>query len=87
MSDDPKYARHYQLKMTAFTDESIMPFGKHKGEKLENVPASYFLWLWNEGVSDEGVRGYIVLSFDALVQECSDKIVTPPTEADRKMYK
>ncbi len=29
-------------------DDSIMPFGKHKGEKLANVPASYLLWLNNE---------------------------------------
>ena len=33
------------------TDDSIMPFGKHKGQKLANVPASYLLWLrqaWEE---------------------------------------
>lgn len=28
-------------------DESIMPFGKHKGEKLANVPADYLLWLYD----------------------------------------
>jgi hypothetical protein len=29
-------------------DNSIMPFGKHKGEKMANVPAGYLLWLYNE---------------------------------------
>lgn len=34
--------------MNAFkklTDDSIMPWGKYKGETLEDVPASYLLWL------------------------------------------
>ena len=29
----------------SITDQSIMPFGKHKGMKLEDVPAGYLLWL------------------------------------------
>lgn len=27
------------------TDESLMPFGKHEGKRLVDVPAGYFLWL------------------------------------------
>lgn len=30
------------------TDETIMPWGRHKGEKLEDVPAGYLLWLDSE---------------------------------------
>jgi uncharacterized protein (DUF3820 family) len=29
-------------------DNSIMPFGKYKGTKLINVPASYLLWLYSQ---------------------------------------
>lgn len=29
-------------------DDSRMPFGKHKGSKLSNVPAPYLLWLADE---------------------------------------
>ena len=25
-------------------DDDLMPFGKHKGEKLGDIPASYLLW-------------------------------------------
>ena len=39
--------------MEKFTDESPMPFGVHKDKKMEKVPASYLLWLWNEGMVDE----------------------------------
>ncbi len=69
------------------TDDDLMPFGKHKGERLEDMPADYFLYLWNEGVEHVGLRGYIIHSFDALVQERPDKIVTPPSDAERKLYK
>lgn len=31
------------------TDESIMPFGKHKGKKMVDVPDDYLLWLLQEG--------------------------------------
>lgn len=30
--------------MNALTDTDLMPFGKHKGAKMEKVPASYLLW-------------------------------------------
>jgi uncharacterized protein (DUF3820 family) len=26
-------------------DNSIMPYGKYKGEKMANIPASYLIWL------------------------------------------
>lgn len=29
-------------------DNSIMPFGKHKGEKMANVPDDYLDWYWGE---------------------------------------
>jgi uncharacterized protein (DUF3820 family) len=32
----------------AWTDESPMPFGKHKGKKLSEVPASYLLWCYDQ---------------------------------------
>lgn len=28
-------------------DNSIIQFGKHKGEKMANVPDSWLLWFWN----------------------------------------
>lgn len=34
--------------MKALTDKDPMPFGKHKGTPLANVPAKYLLWLWKE---------------------------------------
>ena len=38
--------------MTKFTDSTPMPFGEHKGKKMEDVPASYLLWLYNEFSKD-----------------------------------
>jgi uncharacterized protein (DUF3820 family) len=51
------------------TDESIMLFGKYKGEKLANVPASYLLWLFNEGKCYGELRAYIVDNMDAIKAE------------------
>lgn len=30
--------------MENWTDDTVMPFGKHKGTKLANIPAGWFLW-------------------------------------------
>jgi uncharacterized protein (DUF3820 family) len=40
-------------------DNSIMPFGKYKGEKMINVPASYLLWLLESDKCYGDVRKYI----------------------------
>jgi len=64
--------------MIALTDICEMPFGKHKGTKMEAVPASYLLWLHAEGCKHPGVAGYIKESLSALEKECPDIIVKKP---------
>jgi uncharacterized protein (DUF3820 family) len=51
------------------TDESIMPFGKYKGEKIANVPAKYLMWLYYEGKVFGEVKQYISDNKDVLEQE------------------
>lgn len=59
------------------TDQSPMPFGKHKGQPMEKVPADYLLWLWdNGGWQVPGpVNDYVRENFAALETECPDRIV------------
>jgi uncharacterized protein (DUF3820 family) len=40
--------------MDSYTDDTPIFFGKHKGTKLCNVPASYLLWLYD--TSEQGKR-------------------------------
>lgn len=63
-----------QPKGNALTDDDRMPFGKYAGRKMSDVPADYYHWLWNNGVSHSGVRGYIVVAMDALKEEKPDLI-------------
>ncbi len=53
----------------ALYDNSPMPFGKYKGEKMENVPASYLLWLYDENKCNKEVRDYIEDNIDVLKEE------------------
>jgi hypothetical protein len=39
-----------------FDDETPMPFGKHRGEPLGRVPASYLSWLGENLEGDSPVR-------------------------------
>ena len=33
--------------MLHYTEETLMPFGKHQGTKLANVPPDYLLWCYD----------------------------------------
>lgn len=58
------------------TDLSPMPFGKHKGKAMQDVPASYLHYLWTNGLKEESssVAMYIRQNLNALKQEYSDGI-------------
>jgi len=59
------------------SDLCPMPFGKHKGEPMQDVPASYLHWLWSNGKqSDKScpVAAYIRENINALKQEHPDGI-------------
>jgi len=62
--------------MTKLEDDSPMPYGKHKGQPMEDVPVSYLHWLWEEGGVDEKspVGDYIRWCMDALKMENTDLI-------------
>ncbi len=55
-----------------------MPFGKYKGELMQDVPAAYLHWLWTqnqEGSSgDPKVMDYIKRNLHALKKEYPDGI-------------
>lgn len=51
-----------------------MPFGKHKGKDMEKVPASYLLWLYNDGLKPGSVRDYIEENKTGLEKQVEDGI-------------
>jgi len=53
------------------TDSSLMPWGKFKGDKMINVPASYLLWLYDSGKCSNDVKEYIKDNLDVLKKEIS----------------
>ena len=63
--------------MAKLTDDSKMPFGKHKGEKMENVPARYLLWLYGEMEAKKQSQGpvfrYIKDNLKALEKEAEEE--------------
>lgn len=50
-------------------DQSIMPWGQYKGEKMANIPASYLLWLLDNNKCGGEVKKYIEENKESLVQE------------------
>lgn len=52
-----------------FDDNSLMPWGKHEGEKMANVPASYLLWIYDNNKCHGEVKSYIVKNLELLKNE------------------
>jgi hypothetical protein len=49
-------------------DKSLMPFGKHKGKAMEDVPAGYLLWYMEQPAQDCPGRGTVKgVTFDGVL--------------------
>jgi uncharacterized protein (DUF3820 family) len=51
------------------TDNSLMPYGIHKGKKMVDIPAKYLLWLYDNNKCNMDVKFYIEDNIDALKKE------------------
>lgn len=67
-----------------YTNETTMPFGKYKGEKLADVPASYLLYLLEEGIRNGPMKTYIETNIDSLKEKDSKAKIQ--SNAFRLMY-
>lgn len=56
------------------TDTSPMPWGKHQGQQMQNVPASYLIWLYENDKCSADVKAYIFNNLETLRLEVKQKI-------------
>ena len=40
-------------------DDSLMPWGKHEGKRMEDVPDKYLKWIYWKGQIDAPVKLYV----------------------------
>lgn len=57
----------------ALTDNSLMPYGTHKGKRMEDVPAKYLLWLYDNDKCSKDVKAYIEDCMDVLEKEVKEE--------------
>ena len=50
-------------------DNSLMPYGKYKGKKMANIPASYLLWMYRNDKLFKALEVYVEENMDALEKE------------------
>ena len=74
---ESKQLRKEKILMKIFDDLDKMPFGKHAGIVMQDVPASYLHWLWSNGKEQDKqcpVADYIRRNISSLAKEYSDGI-------------
>lgn len=50
-------------------DTDLMPYGKHKGTAMANIPAADLIWLYENNRTSKDVRQYIEENMDVLKEE------------------
>jgi len=50
-------------------DNSLMPFGKYEGCKMQDVPATYLKWLYDNNKASKPVRRYIKENLETIKLE------------------
>ena len=61
-----------QIKMNKpLTDTCSMPFGEHADKDMEDVPASYLIWYYDQNFPNQNKRvmEYVKENMDALRKE------------------
>jgi uncharacterized protein (DUF3820 family) len=49
-----------------------MPFGKYKNDDIEDVPASYLMWLYEKEIAKGSILQYIEENMHGLKQQIKD---------------
>lgn len=55
--------------MEKLKDTDLMPIGKFKGEKMENVPYWHLLWFYDQPYCRNDVKEYVEENMDVLNAE------------------
>jgi uncharacterized protein (DUF3820 family) len=56
-----------------YDDETIMPFGVHKGKKLKDVPDDYLLFLYQSTNIYGELKDYIKDNLEAIKENIKNK--------------
>ena len=65
------------------SEESLMPFGKHKGEKMSEVPVAYLHWLYTNTEKkpfNRGVFTWIKKNKASLEEKYPDELWIPKSK-------
>lgn len=61
--------KRYDMGKIEYTDESVITFGLHKGKRLIDIPASYLIYLYDNGLTNGPLGDYIKENMDVLRKE------------------
>ncbi len=66
-----------QKRLPVLTDLDTMPFGEHKNKPMQDVPAKYLAWIWEQPWLEKKyikVYNYIFNNKEAIELELGEKI-------------
>lgn len=61
-----------ETRTSVLTDDSLMPFGRHQGTPMADVPARDLLWLYENNKCSGPVKAYIMDNLQVLRKEVQE---------------
>lgn len=63
-------AKEFKPKeIVALTDNDLMPSGKHQGIRMEDVPAKYLMYIYDNNMCNQLVKNYINDNLDVILEQ------------------
>lgn len=59
-------------EIVGWTDDTVMPFGKHKGVKMKDLPGNYLLWCFDQADLLDNHKG-LAIYIDNNLDEITEK--------------
>lgn len=77
------------IDKTPWTDDTVMPWGEHKGTAMRDVPSEHLLWLFSQDWTETaypGLHTYLVGRSDELIAKRNEIDPTSPLPEDSTSF-
>lgn len=67
-------AREFKPKeIKALTDNDLMPSGKYQGTRMEDVPAKYLMYIYDNNMCKPEVALYVKENLDVILKQAKEE--------------
>ena len=59
-------------KQIKYTDKTPFPYGRYSGKEMQDVPAKYLMWMYDNNKLSQPIKEYVYENKDVLEIELNE---------------